>query len=49
VLIVWDYEKCAKYLAFVRQQWSHWEYLLSPLVLHHRDERGPIRYRRLEY
>jgi hypothetical protein len=37
-----DYEKREKYLSFVCQHRapavaSHWEYLLSPLVLHHSD------------
>ena len=54
VLAVSDYEKREKYLAFVCQHRApavaaHWEYLLSPLVLHHRDKRGPVRYRQLEY
>jgi hypothetical protein len=54
VLAVSDYEKREKYLAFVCEHRapavaSHWEYVLSPLVLHHRDKRGPIRYRQLEY
>ncbi|HCV12954.1 MAG TPA: hypothetical protein DGC76_04505, partial [Candidatus Accumulibacter sp.] len=28
---------------------SHWEFLLRPLVLHHSDEEGPVRYRQIEY
>lgn len=49
-----DYEKREKYLSFVCQHRapavaSHWEYLLSPLVLHHSDKPGPLRYRQLEY
>lgn len=49
-----DYEKREKYLAFVCQHRapavaSHWEFLLSPSVLHHSDRRGPLRYRQLEY
>jgi hypothetical protein len=28
---------------------SHWEFLLRPLVLHHSDEDGPVRYRQIEY
>jgi hypothetical protein len=54
VLAVSDYEKREKYLAFVCEHRApavaaHWEYLLSPLVLHHRDKPGPVRYRQLEY
>jgi hypothetical protein len=54
VLAVSDYEKREKYLAFVCEHRapavaSHWEYVLSPLVLHHRDQRGALRYRQLEY
>jgi len=49
-----DYEKREKYLSFVCQHRApavaaHWEYLLSPLVLHHSDRRGLVRYRQLEY
>jgi hypothetical protein len=49
-----DYEKREKYLAFVCQHRapavaSHWEYLLSPMVLDHSDKRGLVRYRQLEY
>ncbi len=54
VLAVSDYEKREKYLSFVCRHRapavaSHWEYLLSPLVLHHSDKRGTGRYRQLEY
>jgi hypothetical protein len=54
VLACSDYEKREKYLAFVCQHRApavaaHWEYLLSPLVLHHSDKRGPVRFRQLEY
>ena len=49
-----DYEKREKYLSFVCQHRApavaaHWEYLLSPLVPHHSDRRGLVRYRQLEY
>ena len=49
-----DYERREKYLSFVCQHRapavaSHWEFLLSPLVLHHSDRRGLVRYRQLEY
>jgi hypothetical protein len=49
-----DYEKREKYLSFVARHRapavaSHWEYLLSPLILDHSDKRGLVRYRQLEY
>jgi hypothetical protein len=49
-----DYEKREKYLSFACQHRApaaaaHWEYLLSPLVLHHSDRPGLVRYRQLEY
>ena len=28
---------------------AHWDFLLRPLVAHHSDETGPLRYRQLEY
>ena len=54
VLAVSDYENKDRYLKFVCERRvpcvaSHWEYLLRPLVLHHADEEGPIRYREIEY
>jgi hypothetical protein len=54
VLAASDYEKREKYLAFVCKHRApavaaHWEYLLAPMVLHHSDKRGPVRYRQLEY
>jgi hypothetical protein len=54
VLAVSDYEKRSKYLSFVSRFRapcisSHWEFLLRPLVLHHSDEDGPVRYRQIEY
>jgi hypothetical protein len=49
-----DYEKREKYLSFVCQHRApavaaHWEHLLFPLVLHHSDKKGLVRYRQLEY
>ena len=54
VLATSDYDKREKYLAFVCQHRapciaSHWEFLLEPLVFHHSEEAGAIRYRQLEY
>jgi hypothetical protein len=54
VLAVSDYDHREKYLSFVCQHRSlslasHWEFLLEPLVLHHSEKAGPIRYRQLEY
>ena len=54
VLAVSDYENKERYLRFVCERRvpcvaSHWEYLMRPLVLHHADEDGPIRYREIEY
>ncbi|MBI2312405.1 MAG: hypothetical protein HYU77_07885 [Betaproteobacteria bacterium] len=54
VLAVSDYDRREKYLTFVCKHRapciaSHWEYLLKPMVLHHSDETGPIRYRQIEY
>ncbi|MGH6815406.1 MAG: hypothetical protein ACREC6_06865 [Hyphomicrobiaceae bacterium] len=54
VLAVSDYEEREKYLAFVRHRRepcvaAHWTWLLRPLVPHHSDEQGLIRYRQLEY
>jgi hypothetical protein len=54
VLAVSDYENKERYLRFVCERRvprvaSHWEYLMQPLVLHHADEDGPIRYREIEY
>jgi hypothetical protein len=49
-----DYEKRSKYLSFVSRFRapcisSHWEFLLRPLVLHHSDAKGLVRYRQIEY
>ncbi|MGH8704520.1 MAG: CorA family divalent cation transporter [Burkholderiales bacterium] len=54
VLAVSDYEKREKFLGAVCSYRApaiaaHWEFLLKPLVLHHSDEKGPIRYRQVEY
>ena len=54
VLAASDYDKRGKYLASVCQNRapciaSHWEFLLEPLVFHHSEGRGSIRYRQLEY
>ena len=54
VLAVSDYDLREKYLRNVRQYRApciaaHWEFLLQPLVLHHSDQKGPIRYRLVEY
>jgi hypothetical protein len=54
VLSASDYEKRDRYLAFVGQHRvahvaSHWDYLLRPLVLHHSDQSGAMRYREIEY
>jgi hypothetical protein len=54
VLAESDYGDRERYL---RHAWEHrasaigrhWEYLLSPMVLHHSEARGDIRYRQLEY
>jgi hypothetical protein len=49
-----DYENRDKYLSYASRFRSpcisaHWEHLLRPLVLHHSDQAGPIRYRLVEY
>jgi hypothetical protein len=49
-----DYERRSKFLAFVCQHRSpciaaHWEFLLRPLLPHTSDDKGPLRYRLLEY
>lgn len=54
VLAASDYEKRSKYLSFVSRFRapciaSHWEFLLRPLVLHHSDADGLVRYRQIEY
>lgn len=54
VLAVSDYEKREKFLSFVCRHRapaiaSHLDFLLRPLVLHHSDDKGLVRYRQLEY
>lgn len=54
VLAISDYENRQKYLSFVCRYHSpslasHWEFLLKPLVLHHSEKEGLIRYRQIEY
>jgi len=54
VLAASDYENRAGYLSHLGahrapKMAAHWEYLLSPLVLHHSAAVGAIRYRQIEY
>jgi hypothetical protein len=54
VLAASDYEQRGEYLAFVGRFRAprfaaHWEYLLKPLVRDRSDDKGPIRYRQVEY
>jgi CorA-like Mg2+ transporter protein len=54
VLSASDYERRDKYLAHVSQYRaaeiaSHWDFVLRPLVHHHSDDEGPIRFRLVEY
>jgi hypothetical protein len=54
VLATSDYGRRDKYLAYACRYRapcisSHWEFVLRPLVLHHSDDPGPIRYRLVEY
>jgi hypothetical protein len=54
VLAVSDYQDREAFLAFACQNRSprtaaHWDFILKPLVLHHSDQSGPLRYRQLEY
>lgn len=54
VLAVSDYERRDTYLAFVCRHRAphiaaHWAFLLRPLVPHHSEESGLLRYRQLEY
>jgi len=49
-----DYENREKFLSFACQHRTprlaaHWEYLLQPMVLHFSDQKGPLRYRQIEY
>ena len=53
VLATSDYDHKEKYLSFACRYRapciaSHWEFLLHPLVLHHSEKTGPIRYRQIE-
>ena len=54
VLAVSDYERQERYLSFVGRHRAprfadHWTSLLRPLVYDHAGEKGPIRYRQVEY
>ncbi|MCP5232266.1 MAG: hypothetical protein H6948_09195 [Zoogloeaceae bacterium] len=54
VLASSDYELQARFLAHVSQYRAptlaaHWDFLLRPMVQHHSDDSGPLRYRQLEY
>lgn len=54
VLASSDYQRRDKYLRFASRHRSpgiseHWDFLLRPLVSHHSDQDGPIRYRLVEY
>ena len=54
VLAVSDYEARKSYLASVcreraPQLAAHWQYLLNPMIPHHIDQPGALRFRHLEY
>ncbi|MFA5941536.1 MAG: hypothetical protein WC809_19480 [Sinimarinibacterium sp.] len=54
VLAASDFGNRAKYLSYACRFRSpcissHWEFLLNPMVLHHSDRKGAIRYRLVEY
>lgn len=54
VLAESDYHDRERYLRHVWEHRAsaigkHWEFLLSPMVLHHSEAEGDIRYRQLEY
>jgi hypothetical protein len=54
VLCESDYDRREKYLSFVGRHRapaiaSHWAFLFRPLVLHHSDDKGLIRFRQIEY
>ena len=54
VLAVSDYEKREKFLAHVCRYRApaiaaHWEFLLTPIVAHHSDQAGLLRFRPIEY
>ena len=49
-----DYDNRQRFLAFVNMHRApavaaHWDFIMRPLVLDHRDRTGPLRYRQLEY
>ena len=54
VLSASDYEDREKFLTQVcakraARVAAHWQFLLNPLVPHHSDQTGPLRYKQLEY
>jgi hypothetical protein len=54
ILAASDYEHSERYLSFVCRHRvpcvaSHWRFLLEPLVLHHSDQPGDVRYREIEH
>jgi hypothetical protein len=54
VLATSDYENREKFLSFVCRHRApttaaHWEFLMAPMILHHTDKKGIVRYRQLEY
>ncbi len=54
VLAASDAEQREKFLSFVCRHRAprisaHWAFLLAPLVLDHAEDKGPIRYRQIEY
>jgi hypothetical protein len=54
VLAASDYQERGKFLTFAcahraPRVAAHWEYLLQPMVPHHSDKKGALRYRQLEY
>ena len=54
VLATSDYEGQARFLAHVSQYRAptlaaHWDFLLRPMVQHHSNDKGLLRYRQLEY
>lgn len=54
VLAESDYEDRAEYLASVCRERApslaaHWKFLLQPMVAHHSEEEGALRFRQLEY
>ncbi len=54
VLSASDLDNREKYLSYTAQHRSarvgtHWEYVMRPMIQHHSDEAGPLRYRLIEY